>query len=55
VINLSDYLVLLRMVLREITPNPAEVVFGDLNNNAELDAGDLVLLRQVIDGHTTLP
>jgi hypothetical protein len=55
VIDLGDYLVLLRMLVQDIAPNPAEIVFGDLNNSSALDAGDLVLLRQVIDGQIAPP
>jgi len=43
------------MVMQVIQPNPAEIAFGDLNNNMALDAGDLLVLMRVIQGQTTLP
>jgi hypothetical protein len=54
-IDLGDYVVLSRMVAGEITPNAAEQVYGDLNYNDELDAGDLVILMRAIQDGTPLP
>jgi subtilisin family serine protease len=54
-INLADYLILSRMVVGDITPTSAEVIYGDLNNNGGLDAGDLVLMQRVIQGEIPLP
>ena len=53
--GLSDYIVLTRMVIGDITPTAAEIVYGDLNDNSELDAGDLILLMRVIKGEIPLP
>jgi len=54
-VDLRDYLVLTRMVLQQIQPNTAEIAFGDLNHNAVLDAGDLVILQRVILSQAGIP
>ena len=49
IINTGDYLVAVRYVLGQITPVDQDVLDRlDLNGNAGLDAGDLVLLQQLI-------
>ena len=54
-VDVADYLVLTRLVMGAITATGSEVVFGDLNKNGGLDAGDLVLMMRVLSGEIALP
>jgi hypothetical protein len=54
-INAGDYLVLSRLVSQSIPASETELVLGDLNNNGNLDAGDLVLMMRVIQGQIPMP
>ena len=54
-IDLSDYIVLTRMVVGDITPTAAEIIYGDLNNNSGLDAGDLTIMMRIITGEIPPP
>jgi hypothetical protein len=47
-IDVADYLILTRLVSGAIAPTAAEIAFGDLNGNGGLDAGDLVLMSQMV-------
>jgi subtilisin family serine protease len=47
-LNTGDVLILTQLVTGQITATPSELLLGDLNYNAVLDAGDLVLLQRVI-------
>jgi subtilisin len=49
-LNAADLLILTRLVTGQITATPGELLLGDLNNNDELDAGDLVLLQRAVLG-----
>ena len=55
IVDVADYLVLTRLVTGAITATGSEVVFGDLNKNGGLDAGDLVLMMRVVSGEIALP
>ena len=55
IVDVADYLVLTRLVTGAITATGREVVFGDLNKNGGLDAGDLVLMMRVVSGEIELP
>ena len=55
VVDVADYLILTRLVTGAITATGSEIVFGDLNYNDGLDAGDLVLMMRVVNGEIALP
>jgi subtilisin family serine protease len=55
IINVADYLVLTRLVNGVIEPIAAESMLGDLNDNGNLDGGDLVLLLQTVLGAPAAP
>ena len=54
-INAADYLVLSRLVSQSIPATVTELMLGDLNNNGNLDAGDLVIMMRVIQGQIPMP
>ncbi len=49
-ITVSDYLLLMQMVLGSRTPTPAEFTAGDMNQDGQLNAGDLVILSRTLLG-----
>ena len=55
VVDVADYLVLVRLVTGNVTAMTREYVLGDLNDNGQLDAGDLVLMLRVVQGGIPLP
>jgi hypothetical protein len=55
IVNVADYLVLTRLVSGMIEPMAAESMLGDLNDNGNLDGGDLVLLLQTVLGAPAAP
>jgi hypothetical protein len=55
VVNVADYLVLVRLVSGAVEPTGAEITLGDLNDNGELDAGDLVLMSRIVLGEIPVP
>ena len=55
VLNAADALILTRLVTGQITATPVELLLGDLNYNAGLDAGDLVLLQRAVLGLIPAP
>jgi hypothetical protein len=55
VVNVADYLLLDRLVTGNITASSRENALGDLNDNSQLDAGDLVLMLRVVQGDIPLP
>jgi subtilisin family serine protease len=54
-INAGDYLVLNRLVSQLIPATETEMTLGDMNNNGNLDSGDLVLMTRVIQGQIPMP
>lgn len=54
-IDVADYLVLMRLVSGAIAPTGAEIAFGDLNASGVLDAGDLVLMSRIVLGEIPAP
>jgi len=55
VLNAADVLVITQLLTGQITATPGELLLGDLNNNAILDAGDLLLLQRVVMGLIPAP
>jgi hypothetical protein len=55
VLNAADVLIMTQLVTGQIAATPVELLLGDLNNNAALDVGDLVLLQRVILGLIPAP
>ncbi len=52
-IGLSDVVVLARLVTGAIAPTTVESILGDINDNGQLDAGDLLLLQVAVLATTT--
>ena len=50
-LNVADVLILSRLLSGQITATAAELLLGDINGNAGLDAGDLLLLQRTVLGH----
>lgn len=59
ILNAADYLVLQRLVLKQLDPSPTELVVADVaplgNPDGRLNAGDLVVLMRAINGQVVLP
>lgn len=51
----ADVLILTQLVTGSISATPAELLLGDLNGNAALDAGDLLRLQRVVFGIIPAP
>jgi hypothetical protein len=50
-VNLGDLLMLTRLVTGSVLPNDLEMILGDINDDDQLDAADILLLQQaVMDG-----
>ena len=47
-INISDLLIMQRMVNGEIQPSLIQQILGDMNNDDEINLGDVLLLEQTI-------
>jgi len=47
-LNAGDLVVLTRLITGQITATQGELLLGDLNDNDELDVGDLLLLQRVV-------
>ena len=54
-VNVADYLILVQLVSGAVEPTASEIALGDLNNNGELDAGDLVLMSRIVLGEIPVP
>lgn len=55
IVNIADYVILLRMINGELTPTAADVAFADLNKNGSLDVGDAVLMSRIVLGPIPVP
>ena len=54
-LNAADVLIMTQLVTGQIAASPGELLLGDLNYNATIDAGDLVLLQRVVLGLIPAP
>ena len=47
-VNLGDLLMLTRLVTGSVLPNDLEMILGDINDDDQLDAADILLLQQAV-------